>query len=785
MIEHLEIIEIDLPVITGACNYQGGDGFGTPLTCDEVWSDELRTYRFCKPNALVLPGNLNVVRCIESISETVAEIRPGEGLGSRGSISITFSDIKGDPNDDAPGVTETVKNQGTYFGKLDFRQIVINKEIRNKLYEVVDGVFDFDNPLAVRHYIGESLTPSKNKWSLKGKDELSKVDLDEKVWPPSEDGFLRQDIDDAVLTILVDSNNLYVVGGVVRIGDELVLIDSVADIQGSNPTISTLERGAEIFNSDLTWSTGNAADSHNAGDEVFICHFANKSRIDDLLKLILTDSDMPLARIPEAEWANEIDTWWPNTFISYIYNEAEDANNVIARILTDYLTDIVFDAEERLIKLFAISVWKESTSILTEGENVILNSVTIRSGENIRATRALVVYDKTRVTDNDDTQNYKKASKFEDPRLQAEQFFGEHKDKLFENSPLLDDDSADLLVQRWVSRFGVKPKFPTCEIPEAKLTINLGDVIDYRFLSDQGADGLPNTNARAQVISIKPKYKGGRTYQVKLASYEAVAESGTEFILNNVNQINLFTQAGNPPEVVELTFIIDTARTSSGDTNIPSIFAGNFVSGSKITIIFVNGSEGQSKGGQGGQGEGGIFFKDFWIKTPPTNGLDGGIVYDANGVDTEIFLSGPTSSVNFPSADGFILAPSGGDGGQLGFFDDLDEPGSTAGNGGRGGDGDNVGLGGLPGDLESFLAEPGEFGASGKLDGTGSGYGFDGVNNDALGGLKGKGIITGGAIVNVFGGGGGRLINGGGDAVGNPLNIDTLLTPTTEMGDFN
>jgi len=39
---HFEVFEIDLPVITGACTVSGAGGFGTPLTCDQAWTNETR-----------------------------------------------------------------------------------------------------------------------------------------------------------------------------------------------------------------------------------------------------------------------------------------------------------------------------------------------------------------------------------------------------------------------------------------------------------------------------------------------------------------------------------------------------------------------------------------------------------------------------------------------------------------------------------------------------------------------------------------------------------------------
>lgn len=113
---HFEILEFDLPVINGTCTIGSSDGFGTPLTCDQPWVNEYKTYKFTNADAPILPAS-NIYRCVNSINENTTQIKPGNGLSARGSLSITFTDFIADPNDGAQGVTEQVKKQGTFFGK--------------------------------------------------------------------------------------------------------------------------------------------------------------------------------------------------------------------------------------------------------------------------------------------------------------------------------------------------------------------------------------------------------------------------------------------------------------------------------------------------------------------------------------------------------------------------------------------------------------------------------------------------------------------------------------------
>ena len=152
----------------------------------------------------------------------------------------------------------------------------------------------------------------------------------------------------------------------------------------------------------------------------------------------------------------------------------------------------------------------------------------------------------------------------------------------------------------------------------------------------------------------------------------------------------------------------------------------------------------------------------MFIAKTPGNGVTGGIVYDAQGIDTDIYLSGPDPESG--TADGKLRAPSGGSGGFDATFTQFVEASGLTGDGGDGGDGYDFGDGGVAGTLTGTnLSSEGSNGTNGKIDGTGTGFGVDGVDNDATKGLKGKGLVKGGATVRVFGDTPSNFINGSGD----------------------
>ncbi len=760
--QHFEVFEIDLPVITGACTLGSAQGFGTPLTCDQAWTNEYKTYYFTNENAPVLTSvnGQPIYRCITAIKETTTELKPGDGLSARGSLNITFTDFtKQDPNIGAPGVTDDVKNQGTFFGKLNARQIFENKDVRLKLYRVQpDGTVDLVNGAQTRHYVANAfkLNPKNGKWSLACKDVLALANLNEKTWPISSGGFLRLDIDNSVTAIPVDGETDYSNAVFVRYGDEFSQIVSVVDNLTPAATLNVTTRGGDLFApGSAVFLTATNAEDHSAGDEVFICDLSDDETIDSLITKILVDSDFDVSLIPAAEWAAEVAEWHATDKINTLHSESESVNDVLNRILTGFLMDLWFSTTENLAKLSAISVWKQSSATLIEGKEI--NSYTINKTprESIRASRALVVYDKRNLADSDDTPSYKRASQFSDNSLVSDALFSKHKDKQFDSNFLLTEDAAVLLTQRYVSRFKFTPFVRTFKTEERSLTFNTGDVVDLITTVDQGANGLPSGNIRAQILKINPRYeKTGRLYDVTTMSYEAAFNSGSEIVLDSpLGGVNLYILAGAPSQQVDLTFILD-GTYSQGET---AIRAGAFASGSKITLIMVNGFDGQANGGTGGFGQAVQAIPPFNPVGLPGNGLDGGLVYDAQGVDTDIYFSGATPSVAYPVADGYIRAPSGGDGG---FF--LGGLPGDPGMGGDGGDGRFAGVGGDGGKIGT-VPTLSLSGVNGEIDGSGSGWGNAGANNDATGGLAGSGVIDNGATVNFFGDTPARYINGNGD----------------------
>lgn len=765
---HFEIIRVTVPSVTGACTIGSSAGFGTPLTCDQVTNDET-IYSFASEYSPLIPEN-NVFKCIKSISETPTKLESGKGLSSRGTMSLLLKDFDGDPNKDSPAVLadSSIIKQGTYLGKWNERNILANRNITVEYHTEED----YPTPVQTRTYLTESMQDNGNgTWSLRCKDVMSAINFDEYQFPSNDAGFLRLDIDDTTTTIPVDTNP-YAIDDVILTGEEFMRVTGVSNIGTGSATVTVQTRGTPIvFTEELTRTS---RDSHSAGDAVFNCTVSNNQRIDDFIELLLLDADIDPVLIANSKpgWTTEVDEWQSGTRINTLWYKQEDGNEVLASVMTDYLMDIWFDPTDNLIKISAISQWKTSNSVVEEGKQITYDTFKYVVDDNLRATRAYAVYDKSYLSRSDDIESFARLQVFNDSILEDSDYYGKPKAYRFPNSRLLDDGTAALLVKRYVNRFGLAPKKYSWMCEERFLDFKTGDVVDLRTPELQSITGLQNTNTRAQILSIKPKYaKVGREYAISAITYSPEF-TDSDIIYRNfpeMQNVNLYDEAGRPNEAVDLTFVFDGVKIGSSDRTVPSMVAGNFVAGSTLTIIFIGGTDLQSKGGDGGSGGSSELDQEsgtWLIIAQPTAGTDAGSCFDDNGIDCTIYLSGPTGNVTYPTADGYIRAGGGGGGA-------TSAANEVAGDGGGGGAGVTIGFGGNAGTAFSPTSgettgksgkpsdEQGNGGLSNGSGGKGGNWGQDGNPSQTPAGIKGKGLA--GLLTTLIGATASRFINGGGN----------------------
>ena len=159
------------------------------------------------------------------------------------------------------------------------------------------------------------------------------------------------------------------------------------------------------------------------------------------------------------------------------------------------------------------------------------------------------------------------------------------------------------------------------------------------------------------------------------------------------------------------------------------------------------------------------------------DGTNGGVVYDAQGVDTDIYFSGATPSVANPIADGYIRAPGAGGKGTTSNAVGTDNTTGYGGNNGGGGAGRPAGIAGNGGIATSEQGNRIPVNGGLALNGDIIGNGGDALNipqsnaaddggdwgQDTSIAIAGSGVIDSGATVVFFGDTPTRYINGNGD----------------------
>ena len=759
---HFYVVEIELPLVGGTCTIDGNLGYGTPLTCDDQapnFNTYNYSYKFTDTN---LPIGGEVYKAVKSVTETTPQLKAGNGVGSRATATINFSDFIGDPNINnlLNGVDDPVYSQGTFFGKLKQRNIIANKPVKIKYYRSYFGQLQF---IETHHYIATDFKRNSNgDWTLVCKDALYKADDTKSQFPKVVTGRLQSDISASAtsFTMLADIADWTAYNDYVAvIGDEICIITNAT---GTATAVTlTVQRQASItIGSRLIENT---PAEHKSGDEVFRGRKYVNADLYNILEDVFLDSGITTSEYDGAGMQTELNSWLSSVdnSIDCIFYESKAATDVLNTICKTFLIDIWTDVKTGKVTLKANSPWQDTVATLNDGVEIVYNSVVIDEPDSLQYSRAFLQYDKRKLTSNDDDVNFKRSAVAVAQELEGELFYNEEKVKVLPKSIILSNKSnnvetASLSAVRFVQRFNNRPQTFKFDIEETNLSFDLADVVEIITPENQANDGSPKTGVRAQVVKISPKNKTGRLYTVDAITYNPFGGgiAGQDINVTSLYDINLFTEAGGPTVADTFNFIFDgNYGVQNGSI---AVQVGSFPSGSIINIVLLNGSYLTSSGGYGGDGRDYFSLGEYIPETAGGNG--GKVINGTSGTTVNVYLNGNTGDLGNGSytADGYLYAPGGGGGG-----DNSNPNGGDGGGGGAGLPAGRAGLGGAA-DQDNGGYNDGDDGEAGTLTlggagGTATGGGGDGGDSGengfastAAGGLAGKAIIKNGSTINVL-----------------------------------
>jgi hypothetical protein len=319
--------------------------FNTKATCQDRpnYSNAPVTLRFAIGTAYLVESGIDALPCIESVSLSPGTISLGENLGTRSSLSVSFSDFPWP--DTGPGydpyVTERPYDpfkQGSYWGKFRARQPYLRgKPIRIIRGELGQALAEMDT----RHFILESFEgPSLDgRYSLVAKDALKMADEDRALAPKLSQGFLVADIDAAVTSATLSpagiGNLEYPAAGIVAIGGkEICDFTRVGDVL-------TLVRGQH----------GTEAAEHDAQDRAQLClHYVGQDPADIIADLFTTYAQVPAEYIPLPAWKAETGAFLRRVYTRLIA-EPTAVNKLVSDLIQQGALAVWWDDKDRIIRL--------------------------------------------------------------------------------------------------------------------------------------------------------------------------------------------------------------------------------------------------------------------------------------------------------------------------------------------------------------------------------------------------------------------------------------------------
>jgi len=752
--QHFVVYEIILPYCTVCTPMEGVTGsWHTPLTCEESSDSEYRLWIASSdaPTVLSQPQpsiniksqlNSKIFRCVTNSSESTSKLKGGEGLASRGTMSISCTDFDGDPG------PINFSDQGTFFGKLRARNVLQGKKVITHKYTIAGsaGQEVIEEIGTSTHFITNTEL-SNGVFKLQAKDALKDVESFSQKFPEPSDITITADIDTSTTVIPVSETTGIIAGSVIRIDDELMYVNSI----GANQ-LNVATRGTTITNPDGTVVYKTNVSDHSTDSTVQPSYIMSKTPLWDVLRDVYTALGLT-DYIDYAQWQSEIQEWNADAFLYGVFSKPEEGSRLIDRLLGAYLIDMWLDQSSQKIKVSAVTAWKESIRILQEGNDI--SGLTITESEDSRFSRAYMYNKKEFKAENDDVINYSKLTIATDVAVESDDFYGSIKVKEFDSNDFISTNSAQTTVARYIQRFSRAPKNIKFTMEERKLgNTSISDIVDIVSRDSQSPSGqILEARDRAQIIRIQPDFnKIGRQYKVEALSYVPLIASnpGDELVIElsgSLFDVNLFARAGAPNVPINVTFIFNGCTLGSTAFNVPSVRAGSFEAGSRIKIICTNNTKWSAKGGENYSY---TFDGSRVIRTGESN--NGADSYQSDGIETEIYLnygivSGYDTSCEmyasggaggygslfqgegpfYPNGAGSGISPGSGS-----EFSSLADPSSNA----TGGDGSF-----------NFGGSGNSRGVSGVIAGNG-GFSVDGTNPSGIAFIFDERTLAGGAIKN-------------------------------------
>lgn len=604
----LEYVEIDatrcqLSYGTSPCTASVGvtgstKCYNSPATCQDPsnYSAGTKTFRFASPTA-DLPVSIDARPNIKSISVRAQEVHPGESLGTRESVTVTFENHRDSDAGYDPYISDrsfNPYNRGTHWGKFIARWPNLQgyplRVIRGALGQSIDE-------METRHYYIESSTgPDINgRFSLTAKDALKFLDGKKAQAPVPSNGRLLNAITDTSGSLTLTPSGIgdeeYPSSGLASIGDEVV------EFTRSGDSVTLTSRGAR----------GTQADEHDE-DETFQLALVYTSQDPATIidSLIFDYTDTPSEYRDAALWLSETEAYYGRLLSAEIAKPTpvrDLVSELIEQVGLVMYTDLV--AQKIRLRVLRHGI----TALAVNDDNHLASSLRFKQDEEKRVNAVYTYYAlKNPLEDLDEHKNYSAiVALYDDDQVKA-----------LEDLPLsirtirsrwitiLNRPAAEQINQSIIGRYGDTPGMCSFRLPFNR-SVGLGDTITLQSRIFEDATGSEKSAQSAIITSINRR-EADYEVEAQLFNFrktDSAPGSGVRTILIDASttDLNLRTvhdsiySEVNSGDTIEVIIASGVIVGASNYTNI-AFDVGSWPAG--VTITITNNGRIQGAGGGGG-----------------------------------------------------------------------------------------------------------------------------------------------------------------------------------------
>lgn len=496
--------------------------FNTRASCQDPTNYDrgMVEIKFCQPRS-DLPIGENMIPAISGeIQKAPTSISGGKGLGNRAVVNVKIKDFPHHDRGVDPYVDERTydpETTGTFWPRFIKRNPYFEGRTLKVYTGYINTPFSWDDFQVQEYDITDISGPDRGIVTVTAKDILIRTYKEKSQYPAISNGKLLADITDAATSATLTPTGIgseYPASGTVSIGGEAITFTRSSD------TLTLTGRAQ--------WGT--EAKAHSADDVVQICEtWTDVNVVDVLEESLVTGAGLPAAYIPydngatgtNENWDDEKELWLSASTVNGILMKPESIEKVIAELSEQFMFDIWWDAVAQEVRIKALSPEPPGSSIntLTEGYNILKDSVKIKRNAKDRVTEMQVWYGKLDYSKKDELEEYSKASIKVDPSRSSADKYGSTSKRVIMCRWITDGAQAAQLAGRLFARFADTPETITFEVAtkDDSLFEMAGrvEVDSWQFQDFSGA----NEPRKFQITELKEVEQGHSVRVSAVSSY--------------------------------------------------------------------------------------------------------------------------------------------------------------------------------------------------------------------------------------------------------------------------